>query len=127
MAEAELRYGLAPFPNETLRARILEMARRVAVPEAYLRGLAADRDALITGIGLISCLGEGPAATWAALDAPGGFQPVLDTARFAPFPVHPMVPLELERQIPRRVSSGKWRHGSGSGCMPPAWRWTPPG
>ena len=38
MAEAELRYGLAPFPNETLRARILEMARRVAVPEAYLSG-----------------------------------------------------------------------------------------
>jgi 3-oxoacyl-[acyl-carrier-protein] synthase II len=64
--------------------------------------VAADRDALITGIGLISCLGEGPAATWAALEAPGGFQPVLDTARFAPFPVHPMVPLEWERQIPRR-------------------------
>ena len=64
--------------------------------------MAADRDALITGIGLISSLGEGPDATWAALDAPGGFQPVLDTARFAPWPVHHMVPLEWERQIPRR-------------------------
>jgi len=38
VAEAELRYGLAPFPNETLRARMLEIARRVAVPEAYLSG-----------------------------------------------------------------------------------------
>jgi len=38
VAEAELRYGLAPFPNETLRARILETARRVGVPEAYLSG-----------------------------------------------------------------------------------------
>ena len=36
VAEAELRYGLSAFPNETLRAGILEMARRVAVPEAYL-------------------------------------------------------------------------------------------
>jgi 3-oxoacyl-[acyl-carrier-protein] synthase II len=72
--------------------------------------VAADRDALITGIGLISSLGEGPDATWAALDAPNGiqngvqhgFQPVLDTARFTPWPVHPMVKLEWERQVPRR-------------------------
>ncbi len=37
VAEAELRYGIAPFPNETLRATMLETARRVAVPEAYLQ------------------------------------------------------------------------------------------
>ncbi len=60
------------------------------------------RDALITGIGLISCLGVGEAAHWAALDAPGGFRPVLDTARFAPWMVHPIVSLELDKQIPRR-------------------------
>jgi 3-oxoacyl-[acyl-carrier-protein] synthase II len=60
------------------------------------------RDALITGIGLISCLGEGVAAHWAALDAPDGFCPVVDTARFAPWMVHPMAPLELDRQIPKR-------------------------
>ena len=61
-----------------------------------------DRDALITGIGLISCLGEGPDAHWDALNRPGGFAPVIDEARFAPFPVHPMAPLELDRQIPKR-------------------------
>ncbi len=65
------------------------------------RGQGA-RDALITGIGLVSCLGDGEAAHWAALDAPDGFRPVLDTARFAPWMVHPMVPLELDQQIPRR-------------------------
>jgi len=64
--------------------------------------VAADRDALITGIGLISSLGEGPDATWAAVNAAGGFQPVLEKTRFAPWPVHPMVKLEWERQIPRR-------------------------
>jgi 3-oxoacyl-[acyl-carrier-protein] synthase II len=64
--------------------------------------VAADRDALITGIGLISCLGEGPDAHWAALDSPGGFQPVVDATRFAPWPVHPMVKLDLDKQIPKR-------------------------
>lgn len=64
--------------------------------------MAADRDALITGIGLISSLGEGVAAHWDALNRPGCFQPVLDTASFAPWLVHPMAPLELDRQIPKR-------------------------
>ena len=64
------------------------------------------RDALITGIGLVSSLGEGEAAHWAALDAEGasrgGFHPVVDTERFAPWMVHPMVALELDKQIPKR-------------------------
>lgn len=64
--------------------------------------MTPDRDALITGIGLVSCLGEGPDAHWAALDAPGGFTPVVDSERFAPWPVHPMVKLELDKQIPKR-------------------------
>ncbi len=64
--------------------------------------MTPDRDALITGIGLVSCLGEGPEAHWATLNAPGGFTPVVDTARFAPWPVHPMVRLDLDKQIPKR-------------------------
>ncbi len=58
-----------------------------------------DRDALITGIGIVSCLGAGVAAHWDALN---DFAPVLDTASFAPFAVHPMAPLDLDRQIPKR-------------------------
>jgi 3-oxoacyl-[acyl-carrier-protein] synthase II len=61
-----------------------------------------ERDALITGIGLISCLGDGLEAHWAKLDAPGGFAPVVDSARFAPWLVHPMAPLDLDKQIPKR-------------------------
>ena len=64
--------------------------------------MAADRDAMITGIGLISSLGEGIDAHWQALNQPGGFRPVLDTASFAPWPVHPMATLDLDRQIPKR-------------------------
>ena len=58
-----------------------------------------DRDALITGIGLVSCLGEGEDNHWAALNH---FAPVVDTASFAPFPVHPVAPLQLDRQISKR-------------------------
>src|SRR5258708_28941687 len=61
--------------------------------------MTADRDAMITGIGLISCLGEGEAAHLAALD---DFVPVTDEASFAPYPVHPMTALTLDRQIPKR-------------------------
>lgn len=64
--------------------------------------MASPRDALITGVGLISCLGEGIEAHWAALNRDGGFRPVVDDASFAPWLVHPMIPLELDRQIPKR-------------------------
>jgi 3-oxoacyl-[acyl-carrier-protein] synthase II len=64
--------------------------------------MPSPRDALITGIGLISCLGEGIEAHWEALNRDGGFRPVVDTTTFAPWPVHPMTPLELDRQIPKR-------------------------
>jgi 3-oxoacyl-[acyl-carrier-protein] synthase II len=57
---------------------------------------------MITGIGLVSCLGEGTEAHWAALNRDGGFRPVVDTTTFAPWPVHPMTALELDRQIPKR-------------------------
>ncbi len=34
-AEADITYRVVPFPNETLRAQMLESARRIAVPEAF--------------------------------------------------------------------------------------------
>jgi 3-oxoacyl-[acyl-carrier-protein] synthase II len=64
--------------------------------------MASPRDALITGIGLVSCLGAGIEPHWAALNRDGGFQPVVDTTSFAPWPVHPVTHLELDKQIPRR-------------------------
>jgi 3-hydroxyacyl-[acyl-carrier-protein] dehydratase len=40
-ADAEIRYRVVPFPNETLRATMLETARRVGVPEDYLHAQPA--------------------------------------------------------------------------------------
>ena len=61
--------------------------------------MAHERDALITGIGIVSCLGSSAEAHWTALNA---FTPVVETDSFPPFAVHPLAPLELDRQIPRR-------------------------
>jgi 3-oxoacyl-[acyl-carrier-protein] synthase II len=61
--------------------------------------MAHERDALITGIGIVSCLGSGADAHWQALLS---FAPVLDTESFPPFAVHPLAPLDLDKQIPKR-------------------------
>ena len=36
VADAEIRYRVVAFPNETLRAQMLETARRIEVPEIFL-------------------------------------------------------------------------------------------
>lgn len=38
VAEAELTYRVVPFPREALRARMLEAARRVGVPQEFFDG-----------------------------------------------------------------------------------------
>lgn len=38
VTEAEIRYGVVPFPNETLKAAMLETAQRIGLPEAFLPG-----------------------------------------------------------------------------------------
>jgi 3-oxoacyl-[acyl-carrier-protein] synthase II len=59
------------------------------------------RDVWITGIGLVSSLGEGRDAHWAAMSDPAR-QPVVDETGHAPFPLHPLAPIELDRQIPKK-------------------------
>ena len=59
------------------------------------------RDVVITGLGLVSSAGEGVGAHLDALRP--GFTPRLDAERFAPYPVHPAVALDLDRQIPKKA------------------------
>ena len=61
---------------------------------------AAKREVWITGIGLVSSLGEGLDAHWDALSA--GSAPVTDAERFAPYVVHPLVKLTYDSQIPKK-------------------------
>jgi 3-oxoacyl-[acyl-carrier-protein] synthase II len=57
------------------------------------------REAWITGIGIVSCLGEGPDAHWQKLMAA---HPSADTTTFAPFIVHPLAAINFDAQIPKK-------------------------
>ena len=58
------------------------------------------RPVVVTGLGLVSCAGEGIDAHLAALDA--GAAPRTDTETFAPYCVHPAPPITWDQQIPKR-------------------------
>jgi 3-oxoacyl-[acyl-carrier-protein] synthase II len=58
------------------------------------------REVVITGVGLVSCAGEGLDAHLGALAA--GRPARVDAETFAPFPVHPVARLEYDRQIPKK-------------------------
>src|SRR5262252_698649 len=57
------------------------------------------RETWITGIGIVSCLGEGPDAHWQALNE-GRIG--ADAKTYAPYVVHPIVPLDFDKQIPKK-------------------------
>src|SRR5215203_2112369 len=56
------------------------------------------RDVVVTGVGIVSCAGEGIEAHLQAL----GRAPRIDVETFAPFPVHPIAALDYDRQIPKK-------------------------
>jgi 3-oxoacyl-[acyl-carrier-protein] synthase II len=57
------------------------------------------REAWITGIGIVSSLGEGLDAHWDALHAR---RINVDETRFAPYIVHPLAPVSFDAQIPKK-------------------------
>ena len=59
----------------------------------------AQREAWITGVGIVSTLGEGPEAHWQKLMEG---HPSADTTTFAPFIVHPLAPVNFDSQIPKK-------------------------
>jgi 3-oxoacyl-[acyl-carrier-protein] synthase II len=58
------------------------------------------REVWITGVGLITCLGEGLDAAWGHLER--GDAPPYDDKTFAPFIVHPLCTVNFDKQIPKK-------------------------
>ena len=57
------------------------------------------RETWITGIGLVSSLGDGLEANWDALRS-GRVN--IDLEKYAPWMIHPLAPLNLDSQIPKK-------------------------
>src|ERR1700692_3519820 len=60
---------------------------------------AGAKEVWITGIGIVSSLGEGLDAHWDALSAK---RINVDEKRFAPYIVHPLAPVSFDAQIPKK-------------------------
>jgi 3-oxoacyl-[acyl-carrier-protein] synthase II len=57
------------------------------------------RETWITGVGIVSCLGEGPDAHWQGLHAG---KTNVESKAFAPYLVHPLAPVNFDTQIPKK-------------------------
>jgi 3-oxoacyl-[acyl-carrier-protein] synthase II len=58
------------------------------------------REVWITGVGLLTCLGEGLEANWKHLER--GDPPPPDDKSFAPYIVHPLGAVNFDKQIPKK-------------------------
>ena len=59
-------------------------------------------DVVITGVGIVTCLGVGKDAHVAALTAPKAPDVRVETEKFAPYPVHPLPEIDWSQQIAKR-------------------------
>lgn len=67
----------------------------------------------VTGIGLVSSLGEGLDTHWQQLASGKTPVPSVDTKNQAPYLVHPIVDFDITTQIPKRSDQrqmGRWQH-----------------
>ncbi len=69
------------------------------------------REVWVTGIGLVSSLGEGAEAHFANLRDPAG-KPVVDEAKLAPYPFHPLAAVDFGKQIPKKSDQRQMEIGS---------------
>ncbi|MFZ0374536.1 MAG: beta-ketoacyl-ACP synthase, partial [Xanthobacteraceae bacterium] len=58
------------------------------------------REVWITGVGLLSCLGEGLETAWSHLER--GDPPAYDDKSFAPYIVHQLPPMSFDKHIPKK-------------------------
>jgi len=62
--------------------------------------VSARREVWVTGVGLLTCLGEGLETNWARLES--GDTSVHDDKSFAPYIVHPLAPMSFDKFIPKK-------------------------
>ncbi len=63
--------------------------------------MSGRREVWITGVGLLTCLGEGLETNWSGLERGG--PPPYDDKTFAPYIVHPLPAMSFDKQIPKKA------------------------
>ncbi len=64
--------------------------------------MKSDNDVVITGVGIVTCLGVGKEAHLSVLTANEAAVPPVEAERFKPYPVHPMPEIDWSQQIAKR-------------------------
>jgi 3-oxoacyl-[acyl-carrier-protein] synthase II len=64
--------------------------------------MKSDNDVVITGVGIVTCLGVGKDAHLTFLNNAEAGLPCVETERFKPYPVHPMPEIDWSLQIAKR-------------------------
>ncbi len=121
IADARLTYRIIPYPSPEFQNTHGDMGQATGLPIGrFPQGRQANHDAgrhsyafkdqrvsvsdrhdvWITGVGLVSALGEGLDQHWDKLMAGG--TPAYDDKTFAPYITFPTGPLDLDTQIPKR-------------------------
>src|SRR5437899_8822517 len=93
------RSGWLNFPTPSSEPAWRRWRRSSSSPSGPPVMAEVPREVWITGIGIVSCLGEGAQAHWEGLTER---RVKIDAERFAPYLVHPLAPLDLDKQIPKK-------------------------
>src|SRR5271170_7683715 len=76
------------------------MGRADQLPGQGVREVTERREVWITGVGLLTCLGEGLETAWSHLER--GDPPSYDDKSFAPYIVHQLAPIAYDKHIPKK-------------------------
>src|SRR6184192_2923553 len=91
--------GWLNFPTPSSEPAWRRWQRSSSSPSGPSLMADAPREVWITGIGIVSCLGEGAEMHWQGLMER---RVKIDAERFAPYLVHPLAPIDLDKQIPKK-------------------------
>jgi hypothetical protein len=122
VCDAEIMFKILPFPDglgEKMRANAATLGMMST------RGRDDPREVVITGVGLVSSLGEGLDANAAALADASALD--LNETTYAPFRFIPPLRWNSTARSPRSSTRSRWSRGSALAPMPPVWRWKWPG